>query len=101
VIVYTHADAAIVIADRCDIGPGVQFITGSHQMGSSDRRAGVGTAEPIKVGSGTWIGAGALILGGVEIGEACVIAAGAVVTRNIPANSLAAGIPAMVKRALS
>jgi maltose O-acetyltransferase len=99
-VFYTHTDAAIQIGDRCDIGPEVRFIPGGHLIASAYRRAGQGTARRISVGNGTWIGAGSQILGGVEIGEGCVIAAGAVVTRDVPANSLAAGVPAVVKRQL-
>ena len=49
---------------------------------------------PTKIGRDVWIGANAVILGGVTIGEGCVIGAGAVVTKNIPAYNLAKGIPA-------
>jgi maltose O-acetyltransferase len=101
VVFYTHPDAPIRIDSCCDIGPGAQFITGSHEIGPATRRAGAGFARPITVGRGTWIGAGALILGGVAIGEGCVVAAGAVVTVDIPRDSLAAGVPATVKRGLS
>jgi maltose O-acetyltransferase len=100
VLVYTHADARIVIGERCDIGPGVQFITGSHAIGGAQRRAGPGTAGSIRIGHGTWIGAGCRILGGVDIGEGVVVAAGSVVTRDIPAHTLAAGVPARAKRTL-
>jgi maltose O-acetyltransferase len=100
VLFYTHLDAPIRIGDRCDIGPGVQFITGSHLIGDGTRRAGPGTAKSIHVGSGCWIGAGSRILGGVSIGDGAVIAAGAVVTRDVPPHCLAAGIPAIVKREL-
>jgi maltose O-acetyltransferase len=44
VIVYTHENARIVIGNQCDIGPGVQLITGSHEIGASARRAGTGIA---------------------------------------------------------
>jgi maltose O-acetyltransferase len=100
VVFYTHPDAPIRIAENCDIGPGVQFITGTHEIGPATRRAGAGLARAISVGRGTWIGASVRILGGVTIGEGCVVAAGAVVTQDIPAQSLAAGIPATVKRVL-
>jgi maltose O-acetyltransferase len=100
-IVYTHAEAAIVIGDRCDIGPGVSFITGSHLLGPASRRAGAGTALPIRIGNGCWIGASSQILGGVTIGDGAVVAAGSVVIRDVPANTLVAGVPAVIKRELA
>ena len=99
-VIHTHLEADIYIGARCDIGPSVEFITGSHVIGTSQRRAGKGTALPISVGDGCWIGARTLILGGVRIGAGCVVAAGSVVTRDVPANVLVAGVPARVKRVL-
>ena len=100
VVFYTHPQAPIRIGDDCDIGPGAEFITGSHEIGPAQRRAGTGRAAPITVGRGTWIGAGVRVLGGVEIGEGCVVAAGAVVTESLPPHSLAAGVPATARKAL-
>jgi maltose O-acetyltransferase len=100
VIVYTHLDAPIDIGSNCDIGPGVEFITGGHHVGASSRRAGEGTAKPILVNDGCWIGAGARILGGVNIGPGSVVAAGSVVIHNVPANVLVAGVPAIIKKKL-
>lgn len=100
-IVYTHREAAVVIGERCDIGPDVVFVTGSHRVGPSTRRAGQGTALPIRIGNGCWIGASSRILGGVTIGDGAIVAAGAVVTRDVPANTLVAGVPALFKRELS
>ncbi len=100
VIIHTHAEADIWIGNWCDIAPGVEFITGSHLIGTGDRRAGAGTAKPIRVGNGCWIGARSLILGGISIGDGAIIAAGSVVTRDVPAHALAAGVPAVVKRTL-
>jgi maltose O-acetyltransferase len=91
----------IVIGPNCAIAPLVTFITGTHKIGSPTRRAGRGYSLPIEVGAGTWIGAGSLILPGVTIGRGCVIAGGSVVTKGIPANTLAAGVPAVVKKQLS
>ena len=100
VTVHTHVEAPVRIGDRCDIGPGVEFITGSHEMGGSARRAGPGKASPITVGNGCWIGAGTKILGGTCVGEGAVVAAGSVVTRDVEANTLVAGVPALPKRHL-
>ena len=101
VVIHTHADAPVVIGERCDIGPGAEFLTGSHEIGPPARRAGLGTAAPVTVETGCWIGARALVLGGVTIGASSIVAAGAVVTRDVAANSLAAGVPATLRRRLS
>lgn len=101
VVIHSHVEAPIVIGERCDIGPGVEFIPGSHIIGNSLRRAGSGTAHPISIGNGCWLGAKSIILGGVSIGDGCIVAAGAVVTCSVPSNSLVAGVPARVKRQLS
>lgn len=93
--------ARITIGQNCDIAPECLFVTGSHQIGTSSRRAGLGHSLPITVGDGTWIGARVTVLGGVNVGKGCVIAAGAVVTKDIPDNVLAGGIPARVIRKLS
>jgi len=101
VIFYTHLAAPIVIGSNCDVGPSVEFITGGHIIGASSRRAGQGTAKPIVIKDGCWIGAGSRILGGVNIGPGAVVAAGAVVTCDVPANVLVAGVPARVKKNLA
>ena len=100
VVFYTHLEAEIQIGERCDLGPGVEFIVGSHEVGTGERRAGNGTARAIVVGNGCWVGAKSVILGGVTIGDGAIIAAGAVVTRDVPAHTLVAGVPAVVKRQL-
>jgi maltose O-acetyltransferase len=99
-VIHTHAHADIVIGEQCDIGPSVEFILGGHVIGSAARRAGEGTVGPIEIGNGCWIGARTVILGGVHIGEGCVVAAGSVVIKDVPPNTLVAGVPARVKRQL-
>ncbi len=101
VLFYTHHDAPIAIGNNCDIGPSVEFITGTHVIGTENRRAGIGLALPIDVNDGCWIGAGSKILGGVQIGPGSIIAAGSVVINDVPKNSLAAGVPAKVKKILN
>ncbi|KGA42896.1 transferase [Pectobacterium odoriferum] len=98
--IYSNVMAIVTIKDNCDIGHEVSFITGSHEIGGSERRAGKGTAASITVEEGCWIGARAVILGGVTIGKGAIIAAGSVVTDDVPPNSLVAGVPAKVKRIL-
>lgn len=90
--------AFISVGDNCDIGPEVKFVTGSHQLGDSKRRAGTGTGGSITIGNGCWIGACVTILGNVEIGEGVVVAAGSVVTTDVPKDCLVAGVPAVVKK---
>lgn len=91
--------SGVHIGDDVMIGPNVSIITTGHALKPSERRAYV-EAKPIVIENGVWIAAGATIIGGVTIGENSVIAAGSVVTRDVPANSMAAGVPARVIRSL-
>jgi acetyltransferase-like isoleucine patch superfamily enzyme len=77
----------------------VSIITSGHPISPSQRRAFVVT-RPIKIDRNVWIGAGATIVGGVTVGENSVIGAGSVVTKDVPANTLAGGNPARVIRAI-
>lgn len=90
----------ITIGARTKIGPNCQLYTPQHPIDYIDRREPVETAHPIAIGEDCWLGGGVIVCPGVEIGDRCIIAAGSVVTRNIPADSLAAGNPATVKRKL-
>ena len=99
-LIFTNTEVDITIGKSCDIGPGVEFITGSHHLGSSARRAGTGFAKAITVEDGVWIGASCLILGGVNIGKGSVVGAGALVKSDVPPNTLVAGVPAVVKHSL-
>lgn len=92
--------APIEIGDRVQLGFEVALITGNHRMNMPDQRAGEHCALPIRIGAGVWIGARAIILPGVTIGEGAVVAAGAIVTRDIPPHTLAAGVPARLLRQL-
>lgn len=93
--------APIRIGRGVQVGMGVMLITSTHELGSSDGRAGALTAAPISIGDGAWIGARATILPGVTVGPGCVVAAGAVVTRDCDANHLYGGVPARAIRELA
>ena len=103
-------DVQVTIGEHCDFGPNVTIVTPLHPMLAEEREKlmcpdGTGRrlcwGGPVTIGNGCWICAGVTILPGVEIGENCVIGAGSVVTRSIPANSFAAGNPCRVIRTLS
>jgi acetyltransferase-like isoleucine patch superfamily enzyme len=87
------------IADHVMIGPNVNIITSGHPLEPSQRRAYV-EAKSIVIEKNVWIATGATILGGVTVGENSVVAAGAVVTKDVPPNSFMAGVPAKVIRSL-
>ncbi|WP_081304961.1 acyltransferase [Micrococcus luteus] len=76
------------------MGPRSMVITAKHSLGGPDLRAGDGGPEPVAVGDGTWIGAGAIILPGLTVGPGCIVAAGAVVTKDCAPHGLYAGVPA-------
>jgi acetyltransferase-like isoleucine patch superfamily enzyme len=87
------------IADDVMIGPNVSLITSGHPLEPSRRRDGV-TARPIAIERNVWIGAGAIIVGGVTVGENSVVAAGAVVTKDVAPDTLVGGNPAKVIRSI-
>ena len=88
------------IADDVMIGPNVSIITSGHPVEPSQRRAFV-IAKPIAIERNVWIAAGATIIGGVTVGENAVVAAGSVVTRDVPPNTLVGGNPARIIRAIA
>jgi acetyltransferase-like isoleucine patch superfamily enzyme len=88
------------IADDVLIGPNVSLITSGHPVPPSQRRAAV-VASPIVIERNVWIAAGATVTGGVTIGENSVVAAGSVVSRDVPANTLVGGTPARVIRSIA
>ena len=89
------ADGAISIGADCLIGPNVQLLAVSHAINPAERLEKGNFAAPITIGKNVWIGAGVIVLAGVTIGDNSVIGAGSVVTKNIVANTLVAGNPAV------
>ena len=90
--------ARITIGDDVQIGPLVQLLTPTHPVDAALRRAKWEAAEPIAIGDNVWLGGGVIVCPGVTIGEDTVVGAGAVVTRDLPAGVVAAGVPARVIR---
>jgi acetyltransferase-like isoleucine patch superfamily enzyme len=90
---------AINIADQVMIAHKVNLVTAGHPVEPDQRRAYI-TAEPITIDANVWIGAAATILPGVHVGTDAVVAAGAVVTHDVPPATLVAGVPATVIRDL-
>ena len=88
----------ITIEDNVLIGPKVNLITENHPLDPADRRALI--CKPIIVKRNAWIGAAASILPGVTIGENAVVAAGAVVTVDVPDNTVVGGVPAKFIRTI-
>ena len=88
------------IADNVMIGPNVSIITSGHPIEPSQRRNGV-IAKPIVIERNVWVAAGAIIIGGVTVGENSVVAAGSVVTKDVPPNTLVGGNPARVIRSIA
>jgi acetyltransferase-like isoleucine patch superfamily enzyme len=88
------------IADDVMIGPNVSIITAGHPLEPSQRRAAT-IGKPIVIERNVWIAAGATIIGGVTVGENSVVAAGSVVTSDVPPNTLVGGNPARVIRSIA
>lgn len=86
---------AITIGDDCLIGPNVQLLAVSHAINPTERLNKENFAAPITIGNNVWIGAGVIVLAGVTIGDNAVVGAGSVVTKDIAANTVVAGNPAV------
>ena len=89
----------ITIEDNVLIGPKVNLITTNHPINPADRRATI--SKPIVIKKGAWIGVGATILPGVTVGENAIVAAGAIVSKDVPENSIVGGVPAKFLKSIS
>ena len=86
--------SGITIGDDCLIGQQVVIATLNHDLSPKHRKDML--PAPVKIGNNVWVGAHATILSGVTIGDNAVVAAGAVVTKDVPSNTVVAGVPAKV-----
>ncbi len=103
-------DTWVTIGDHNSFGPNVTIVTPMHPMLGKERRGLVCSngierslcyAKPVSIGNDCWFGANVVVCPGVTIGDNCVIGAGSVVTRDIPSDSFAAGVPAKVIRQIT
>ncbi len=103
-------DALVTIGNNNNFGPNVTIVTPMHPMIAEERRGMICSdgverflcyAKPVTIGNDCWFGANVVVCPGVTIGDNCVIGAGSIVTRNIPPNSFAAGVPAKVIRGIT
>ena len=88
------------IGDRVLLGPGVHIYCAEHPLDHKIRAEGLENSRPVRIGDDVWIGGHASILPGVTIGARSVVAAGAVVSKDVPEDVLVAGVPAKVIRSL-
>ena len=91
----------INIGSRTMLGPNVQIYTATHPINYKERSAGKEYSKAINIGEDVWIGGSAVICPGVSIGDRSIIGAGSVVTKNIPADVVAAGNPCKIIRKLN
>ena len=85
--------AEVTIGNNVFVGPNCGFYTAGHPIDAEQRNSGLEYAKPIKIGSDVWIGGNVCVLPGVTIGDNTVIAAGSVVSEDIPSGTVAAGNP--------
>ncbi len=93
--------ASITIGDQVAFGHQVVVLTSSHEVGPPSQRAAALYTKSVTIGDGAWLGARCTILPGVHVGAGAIVAAGAVVNRDIPANTMVAGIPARAIKRLA
>ena len=92
--------APVLMGSNVMIGPNTLISTVNHPMTPVGRRRHLGIAKPVRIGNDVWLGGNVTILPGVSIGNNVVVAAGAVVTKDVPDNTLVGGVPARKIRTL-
>ena len=94
-------DGDIFIGDDTMIGPNVSVITALHPVSPRLRAAKIQYNKPVRIGRNVWLGAGAIILPGVTVGDNSIVGAGSVVTRDVEENTIVVGNPAHVLRKIT
>jgi maltose O-acetyltransferase len=91
----------IHIGDNCMLAPGVHIYTATHPLDADARNSGAEYGKPVTMGNNVWIGGRAIINPGVTIGDNAVVASGAVVVKDVPANAVVGGNPAKIIKMLA
>jgi maltose O-acetyltransferase len=98
--VTINLDAEVSIGANVALAPHVLIYTGSHKLGPGSMRIGEPAAFPVTIEDGAWIRLGAILVPGVTVGRGAIVAAGAVVLKDVPPNTYVEGNPATVIRKL-
>lgn len=86
----------VAFGDRCLLGPAVHVYSATHPLDPAERAEGLEYGEPVTVGDDVWIGGQAVLTPGVSVGDGAMVAAGAVVTEDVPERTVVQGNPAEV-----
>ena len=86
----------VKIGKNCFMAPGVQVYTATHPLNPTERYSGLEYGKPVTIGDNCWFGGSSIVVPGVTIGNNVVIAAGAVVTKDVPNNVVVGGNPAQI-----
>ena len=97
---HIELNSDVVIGNQVTIGHDVAIVTSAHHIGGPERRCGTQAPAPVRIGDGCWIGAHAILLPGVVLGNGSIVAAGAVVSRDVEPHTIVGGVPARLIRRL-
>ena len=89
-----YGPAKVTIEDNVAMAAACCILTITHRVGDARRRSGEEVCLPVRIGTGSWLGAGVIVQPGVTIGSGCIVMAGAVVTKDCEPNGLYGGVPA-------
>jgi acetyltransferase-like isoleucine patch superfamily enzyme len=91
---FLDCEGKVTLERNSSLGSDAKLLSTTHEIGGPGMRLGENIALPITIGSGTWVGAGAVVLAGVTVGSGCIVGAGAVVVKDCEPNGVYAGVPA-------
>ena len=96
-----NGNGTVIIGDNCDLAPEITILTGGHEIGPAERRAGKGEIYTVRIQNGCWIGARSTLGKNITVGAGSVVAACACVMRDVAPNTMVGGVPAKTIRILN